>query len=32
VGASNPTGWSGCIKVKNPAGVTAGYLLLYSNP
>ncbi len=32
VGASNPSGWSGCIKVKNPAGVTAGYLLLYSNP
>jgi hypothetical protein len=32
VGASNPTGWSGCIKVKNPAGVTAGYILLYSNP
>ncbi len=31
VGASNPSGWSGCIKVKNPAGVTAGYLLLYSN-
>ena len=32
VGASNPSGWSGCIKVKNPAGVTAGYILLYSNP
>jgi hypothetical protein len=32
VGASNPSGWSGCIKVKSPAGVTAGYLLLYSNP
>jgi hypothetical protein len=31
-GASNPSGWSGVIKVKNPAGVTAGYLLLYSNP
>lgn len=32
MGASNPSGWSGVIKVKNPAGVTAGYLLLYSNP
>lgn len=32
VGASNPSGWSGCIKIKNPAGVTAGYILLYSNP
>lgn len=32
VGTSNPSGWSGCLKVKNPAGVTAGYLLLYSNP
>ena len=32
VGASNPSGWSGCVKVKNPAGVTAGYILIYSNP
>jgi hypothetical protein len=32
VGASNPSGWSGCLKVKTPAGVTAGYILLYSNP
>ncbi len=32
VGASNPSGWSGCLKVKNPTGVTAGYILLYSNP
>ena len=32
VGANNPSGWSGCLKVKNPAGVTAGYILLYSNP
>jgi hypothetical protein len=32
VGASNPCGWPGCLKVKNPAGVTAGYILLYSNP
>jgi hypothetical protein len=31
-GASNPSGWSGVIKVKSPAGVTAGYILLYSNP
>jgi hypothetical protein len=30
--ASNPSGWSGVLKVKNPAGVTAGYILLYSNP
>ena len=32
VGASNPSGWSGCIRVKTPGGVTAGYVLLYSNP
>ena len=32
MGASNPSGWSGVIKVKSPAGVTAGYILLYSNP
>jgi len=32
MGASNPSGWSGVIKVVNPAGVTAGYILLYSNP
>jgi hypothetical protein len=32
VGASNPSGWSGCIKIKNPAGVTTGYPLMYSNP
>jgi hypothetical protein len=32
VGASSPSGWAGHIKVKNPAGATAGYLLLYSNP
>jgi hypothetical protein len=31
-GAVNPSGWSGVIEVKNPAGVTAGYLLLYTNP
>ena len=30
--ATNPSGWSGCLKVKNPAGATAGYILLYSNP
>jgi hypothetical protein len=30
--ASNPSGWAGVIKIKNPAGVTAGYVLLYSNP
>lgn len=31
-GAVNPNGWAGVIEVKNPAGVTAGYLLLYTNP
>lgn len=32
MGATNPSGWSGVLKVKNPAGATAGYILLYSNP
>jgi hypothetical protein len=32
MGATNPNGWSGVLKVKNPAGATAGYILLYSNP
>ena len=32
VGATNPSGWSGVLKVKTPAGATAGYILLYSNP
>ena len=31
-GAVNPNGWAGVIEVKNPAGATAGYLLLYTNP
>jgi hypothetical protein len=31
-GAVNPSGWSGVIEVKNPAGVTTGYILLYANP
>ncbi len=30
--ASNPSGWAGVIKVKTPAGATAGYILLYTNP
>jgi hypothetical protein len=30
--ASSPSGWAGVIKVKTPAGATAGYVLLYSNP
>jgi hypothetical protein len=30
--ADNPSGWSGVITVKSPAGVTVGYILLYSNP
>src|SRR5579885_2979707 len=29
--ASNPSGWSGVIKVKTPAGATLGYILLYTN-
>ena len=29
--ATNPFGWSVLIKVKNPAGITAGYILLHSN-
>jgi hypothetical protein len=32
MGATNPSGWSGVIKVKSPAGATAGYVLLYSTP
>jgi hypothetical protein len=31
MGANNPSGWSGVIK-EDPAGATAGYILLYSNP
>ncbi len=30
--ATNPNGWAGVVKVKTPAGSTAGYILLYSNP
>ena len=30
--ASNPSGWSGVLKVKTAAGTTLGYILLYSNP
>lgn len=30
--ASNPSGWSGVLKVKTPAGATLGYILLYTNP
>ncbi len=32
MGATNPNGWAGVLKVKNPAGATAGYILLYTNP
>jgi len=32
MGATNPSGWSGVLKVKTPGGVIAGYILLYSNP
>jgi hypothetical protein len=30
--ASNPSGWSGVLKVKTPAGTTLGYILLYTTP
>lgn len=30
--ATNPSGWSGVLKVKTPAGITLGYILLYTNP
>jgi hypothetical protein len=30
--ASNPSGWSGVLRVKTPAGATIGYIVLYSNP
>ena len=30
--ANNPSGWSGVLKVKTPAGITLGYILLYTNP
>ena len=30
--ASNPSGWAGALKVKTPAGIILGYILLYSNP
>jgi len=32
MGATNPSGWAGVIKVKTPAGATLGYILLYSHP
>ena len=32
MGATNPSGWSGVLRVKTPAGATVGYILLYSNP
>ncbi len=32
MGATNPSGWSGVLKIKAPSGATLGYLLLYSNP
>jgi hypothetical protein len=30
--ASNPSGWSGVLKVKTPAGTTLGYILLHPTP
>jgi hypothetical protein len=32
MGATNPSGWSGVLKVKTPAGTTLGYILLYRTP
>jgi len=32
IGATNPSGWASVLKVKNLAGSTAGYILLYTNP
>jgi len=32
MGSTNPSGWSGVLKVKTPAGAMAGYMLVYSNP
>ena len=32
MGATNPSGWSGVLKVKTRAGAPAGYILLYTNP
>jgi len=32
MGASNPSGWPGVIKVNNRDGTTLGYILLYTNP
>ncbi len=32
MGAINPSGWAGVLRVKTPAGTTLGYILLYSNP
>ena len=30
--ATNPSGWSGVLTVKTPAGTNLGYILLYTNP
>jgi len=32
MGATNPNGWAGVLKVKTPTGTTLGYILLYTNP
>ena len=32
ISATNPSGWSGVLKVKTPSGTTLGYILLHSNP
>ena len=32
MGATNPSGWSGVLKAKDPDGATLGYILLYTNP
>jgi hypothetical protein len=30
--ANNPSGWTGVLKVKAPAGATLGFILIYSSP
>ncbi|MBI4904865.1 MAG: carbohydrate binding domain-containing protein [Acidobacteria bacterium] len=32
MGANNPSGWAGVLKVKTPSGTTLGHILLYTNP
>jgi hypothetical protein len=32
MGAANPSGWPGVIKVRTPTGASLDNMLLYSNP